>query len=57
MMAIAVIGAAPAYADNLHGFGCGTTTAAACKSNASSTRAVAPKAVRPRTLHLVRIVK
>jgi hypothetical protein len=24
MVAIAVVGAAPAYADNLHGFGCGT---------------------------------
>src|SRR6476646_9426992 len=24
MMAVAVVGAAPAYADNLHGFGCGT---------------------------------
>ena len=42
MMAIAVIGAAPAYADNLHGFGCGSTTAAGAATSAPGNSATSP---------------
>jgi hypothetical protein len=42
MVAVAVIGAAPAYADNLHGFGCGTTTAAGAATSAPGNSATSP---------------
>jgi hypothetical protein len=42
MVAIAVIGAAPAYADNLHGFGCGTTTSAGSATSAPGNSATSP---------------
>jgi len=37
MMAIAVIGAAPAYADNLHGFSCGTGTSTSAPGNSATS--------------------
>jgi hypothetical protein len=42
MVAVAVIGAAPADADNLHGFGCGTTTAAGAATSAPGNSATSP---------------
>jgi hypothetical protein len=42
MVAIAVIGAAPAYADHLHGFGCGTTTAAGAATSTPGNSATSP---------------
>ena len=42
MVAVAVIGAAPAYADNLHGFGCGTTTTAGAATSAPGNSATSP---------------
>ena len=40
--AIAAIGAAPAYSDNLHGFGCGTTTSAGSATSSPGNAATSP---------------
>jgi hypothetical protein len=42
MVAVAVTGAAPAYADNLHGFGCGTGTGALAATSAPGNSATSP---------------
>lgn len=42
IMATAAIGAAPTYADNLHGFGCGTTTAAGSATSSPGNAATSP---------------
>lgn len=41
-MAIAAIGAAPTYADNLHGFGCGTVTSAGAATSSPGNAATSP---------------
>ncbi len=37
MVAVAVIGAAPAYADNLHGFSCGTGSSTSAPGNSATS--------------------